>query len=252
MNKSNKCSAEVRERAVRMVREHRDEYPSQWAAIESIAPKIGCTSQTLPWWVKREEVDSGKRIRSTIPDVTAQRPLDRINRQFKADRPNQLWVSDFTYVSTWQSWLYVAFVIDAFARRIVGWRVSSPMTTDSVLGALEQALYARRPDNDGTLIHHSDRGSQYVSIRYSERLAEAGVEELLATTIAVAADMKAVARNEFKRLIVDSTVQAKAIAFPPDSRLLEVARAKMGTLAHRALEFASVDHRASPVDKQCS
>ncbi|WP_408647247.1 IS3 family transposase [Trinickia dabaoshanensis] len=326
MNKPNKFSAEVRERAVRMVREHRDEYPSQWAAIESIAPKIGCTSQTLLGWVKREEVDNGerdgvttsererlkalerevkelrraneilklasaffapggarppyevlkafidqhrdtfgvepickvlriapsgyrrhaarlrdpsrlcarakrdvllqpeikrvwqsnmqvygadkvwkqmnregisvarctverlmrqqglrgvsrgKRIRTTIPNVSAPRPLDRVNRQFKADRPNQLWVSDFTYVSTWQGWLYVAFVVDVFARRIVGWRVSSSMTTDFVLDALEQALYARRPESDGSLIHHSDRGSQYVSIRYSERLAEAGIE----------------------------------------------------------------------------
>ena len=118
----------------------------------------------------------GKRIRTTIPDMTAARPQDRVNRQFMADRPNQLWVSDFTYVSTWQGWLYVAFVIDVFARRIVGWRVSSAMTTDFVLDALEQALYARQPGNDGTLIHHSDRGSQYLSIRYSERLAEAHIE----------------------------------------------------------------------------
>jgi putative transposase len=85
-------------------------------------------------------------------------------------------VSDFTYVSTWQGWSYVAFVVDVFARRIVGWRVSTSMTTDFVLDALEQALYARRPGGDGKLIHHSDRGSQYVSIRYSERLAEAGIE----------------------------------------------------------------------------
>lgn len=118
----------------------------------------------------------GKRVRTTTSDTIAPRPLDRVNRQFKADRPNQLWVSDFTYVSTWQGWLYVAFVIDVFARRIVGWRVSSSMTTDFVLDALEQALYARQPGEDGTLIHHSDRGSQYVSIRYSERLAEAGIE----------------------------------------------------------------------------
>jgi transposase InsO family protein len=118
----------------------------------------------------------GKRVRTTIADVSAPRPLDRVNRQFKADRPNQLWVSDFTYVSTWQGRLYVAFVIDVFARRIVGWRVSSSMTTDFVLDALEQALYARQPGEDGALIHHSDRGSQYVSIRYSERLAEAGIE----------------------------------------------------------------------------
>lgn len=97
----------------------------------------------------------GKRVRTTIPDVSAPRPLDRVNRQFKAARPNQLRVSDFTYVSTWQGWLYVAFVIDVFARRIVGWRVSSSMTTDFVLDALEQALYARQPGEDGTLIHHS-------------------------------------------------------------------------------------------------
>lgn len=135
-----------------------------------------CTIERLMKQQGLRGVSRGKRVRTTIPDVAAPRPLDRVNRQFKADRPNQLWVSDFTYVSTWQGWLYVAFVIDVFARRIVGWRVSSSMTTDFVLDALEQALYARRPENDGTLIHHSDRGSQYVSIRYSERLSEAGIE----------------------------------------------------------------------------
>ena len=92
-----------------------------------------------------------------------------------AERPNQLWVSDFTYVSTWQGWLYVAFVIDVFARRIVGWRVSRTMQTDFVLDALEQALYERKPAANA-LVHHSDRGSQYLSIRYTERLAEAGIQ----------------------------------------------------------------------------
>ncbi|MGM9428741.1 IS3 family transposase [Hydrogenophaga sp. MI9] len=324
--KSNQFSPEVRERAVRMVREHRSEYPSLWAAIESIAPKIGCVPQTLNEWVKRDEIDNGTRagvtttdlqrlkelerenkelrkaneilklasaffrpggarppsevlnnfvaqhrqaygvesickvlqiapsgywrhaahqrnpllrcsraqrddtlvphiervwqanmrvygadkiwkqmnregvviarctverlmkrlglqgvrrgkvVRTTLRDMKAPCPLDRVNRQFKAERPNQLWVSDFTYVSTWQGWLYVAFVIDVYARRIVGWRVSTSMHTDFVLDALEQALYARQPERDGALIHHSDRGSQYVSIRYSERLAEAGIE----------------------------------------------------------------------------
>ncbi|WP_108027082.1 IS3 family transposase [Burkholderia mayonis] len=324
--KPSKFSAEVRERAVRLVREQRSEHPSLWAAVESIAPMIGCTSQTLHGWVKQDQVETrerdgvtssererlkalerevkelrraneilklasaffgpggarppvevlkafidqhrdtfgvepickvlriapsgyrrhaaqlrdpskrcarakrdeilcpeinrvwqanmqvygadkvwkqmnresitvarctverlmkrlglhgavrGKRVRTTIPDAAVPRPLDRVNRPFTANRPNQLWVSDFTYVSTWQGWLYVAFVVDVFARRIVGWRVSSSMTTDFVLDALEQALYARRPGGDGTLIHHSDRGSQYVSIRYSERLAEAGIE----------------------------------------------------------------------------
>ncbi|MEW5678973.1 IS3 family transposase [Comamonas kerstersii] len=326
MKKTNKFSPEVRERAVRMVQEQLGEYPSLWAAIESIAPKIGCVPQTLNEWVKRAEVDAGTRegvtttealrvkelerevkelrraneilklasaffapggarpptqvlkafidqqrnafgveplckvlqvapsaywrhaalmrephkrcarakrdevlmpqiqrvwqanmqvygadkvwrqlaregvtvarctverlmrsmglrgvmrgkvVRTTVSDGKAPCPLDRVNRQFKADRPNQLWVSDFTYVSTWQGWLYVAFVVDVFARRIVGWRVSSSMRTDFVPDALEQALYARQPERDGSLVCHSDRGSQYVSIRYTERLAEAGIE----------------------------------------------------------------------------
>ena len=118
----------------------------------------------------------GKKLRTTMPDPAAERPSDKVQRVFYAQRPNQLWVSDFTYVSTWQGFVYVAFVIDVFARRIVGWRVSSSMRTDFVLDALEQALYERRPGEDGGLIHHSDRGSQYVSIRYTERLAEAGIE----------------------------------------------------------------------------
>ncbi|WP_265946783.1 IS3 family transposase [Dechloromonas sp. A34] len=135
-----------------------------------------CTVERLMRRQGLRGVMRGKVVRTTISDSKAACPLDRVNRQFKADRPNQLWVSDFTYVSTWQGWLYVAFVIDVFARRIVGWRVSSSMHTDFVLDALEQALYARQPSPDEALIHHSDRGSQYVSIRYSERLAEAGIE----------------------------------------------------------------------------
>lgn len=118
----------------------------------------------------------GKRLRTTTPDTCAPCVLDRVNRQFKARRPNELWVSDFTYVSTWQGWLFVAFVIDVYARRIVGWRVSHSMKTDFVLDALEQALYARQPQLSDHLVHHSDRGSQYVSIRYTQRLAEAGIE----------------------------------------------------------------------------
>ena len=135
-----------------------------------------CTVERLMRAQGLQGVRRGKRLRTTMPDDAASRPLDRVNRQFRADRPNQLWVSDFTYVSTWQGWLYVAFVIDVYARRIVGWRVSKSMTTDFVLDALEQALYARQPINDGSLTHHSDRGAQYVSIRYSERLAQASIE----------------------------------------------------------------------------
>lgn len=135
-----------------------------------------CTVERLMKRLGLQGVRRGKVVRTTISDMKAPCPLDRVNRIFKAERPNQLWVSDFTYVSTWQGWLYVAFVIDVYARRIVGWRVSSSMHTDFVLDALEQALYDRQPERDGALIHHSDRGSQYVSIRYTERLAEAGVE----------------------------------------------------------------------------
>ena len=124
----------------------------------------------------------GKTVRTTIPAPKAACPQDRVQRQFKADRPNQLWVSDFTYVSTWQGWLYVAFVIDVFARRIVGWRVSRSMHTDFVLDALEQALHARQPGQDDALIHHSDRGSQYVSIRYTGRLLDAGIEPSVGST----------------------------------------------------------------------
>jgi len=118
----------------------------------------------------------GKAIRTTTPDKAAPCPLDHVNRQFHAPAPNRLWVSDFTYVSTWSGFVYVAFVIDAYARRIVGWRVSRTPHASFVLDALEQALHERRPLHRGGLVHHSDRGSQYVSIRYSERLAEAGIE----------------------------------------------------------------------------
>jgi transposase InsO family protein len=116
----------------------------------------------------------GKAKRTTISDKAAPCPLDHVNRQFRVERPNVLWVSDFTYVSTWSGFVYVAFVIDAFARRIVGWRVSRSAHAGFVLDALEQALHERRPVGGG-LVHHSDRGVQYVSIKYTERLAEAGL-----------------------------------------------------------------------------
>lgn len=135
-----------------------------------------CTVERLMHRLGLQGARRGKTVRTTVPDRSMPCPLDRVNRQFTADRPNQLWVSDFTYVSTWQGWLYVAFVIDVFARRIVGWRVSTTMTTDFVLDALEQALYDRQPADSDALVHHSDRGSQYVSIRYTERLAQAAIE----------------------------------------------------------------------------
>ncbi|HBH5096531.1 TPA: IS3 family transposase, partial [Escherichia coli] len=326
MTKNTRFSPEVRQRAVRMVLESQSEYDSQWATICSIAPKIGCTPETLRVWVRQHERDTGggdgglttaerqrlkelerenrelrrsndilrqasayfgeggvrpplekmmplldklreqygvgplcselhiapstyyhcqqqrhhpdkrsaraqrddwlkkeiqrvydenhkvygvrkvwrqllregirvarctvarlmavmglagvlrgKKVRTTI-SRKAVAAGDRVNRQFVAERPDQLWVADFTYVSTWQGFVYVAFIIDVFAGYIVGWRVSSSMETTFVLDALEQALWARRPS--GT-VHHSDKGSQYVSLAYTQRLKEAG---LLAST----------------------------------------------------------------------
>ena len=135
-----------------------------------------CTVTRLMKRLGLRGVVRGKAVKTTVRDPARPCPLDRVNRQFRADRPNALWVSDFTYVSTWQGMAYVAFVIDVFARRIVGWRVSRTAHTDFVLDALEQAVHERGPAVTGRLIHHSDRGSQYVSIRYTERLAETGIE----------------------------------------------------------------------------
>jgi putative transposase len=118
----------------------------------------------------------GRTVKTTVSNPAAPCPLDHVRRQFRAPAPNVLWVSDFTYVATWQGFAYVAFVIDVFARRIVGWRVSRSARADFVLDALEQALCDRQPVRQGGLVHHSDRGGQYVGIRYTQRLAEAGIE----------------------------------------------------------------------------
>jgi transposase InsO family protein len=134
-----------------------------------------CTVERLMKVMRLQGVVRGKKVRTTVSDPSAERPKDLVNRQFTAERPNALWVSDFTYVSTWLGFVYVAFIIDVFARRIVGWRVSASARTDFVLDALEQALHERQPGGKG-LIHHSDRGVQYVSIRYTDRLSEAGIE----------------------------------------------------------------------------
>jgi transposase InsO family protein len=117
----------------------------------------------------------GRRVKTTVPNEGLDRPMDRVNREFQASRPNALWVADLTYVATWRGFVYVAFVIDAFARRIVGWRVSSSLHSDIALDALEQALYDRGVNEKMNLIHHSDRGVQYLSIRYADRLAEVGI-----------------------------------------------------------------------------
>ena len=115
-------------------------------------------------------------VTTTHTDSAADRPSDLVDRHFVATRPNQLWVADFTYVATWRGFVYVAFVIDVFARRIVGWRVSSSLRTDFVLDALDQAIYERCGDDMGDLIHHSDRGSQYLAMRYTDRLTDAGID----------------------------------------------------------------------------
>ncbi len=135
-----------------------------------------CTVARLMKQMGIEGIVRGKKVRTTIPDQAAPCPSDRVNRQFRAPAPDMLWVSDFTYVATWQGFVYVAFVIDAYARRIVGWRVSRTAHAGFVLDALEQAVHQRRPAKGTGLVHHSDRGSQYLAIRYTERLAEAGIE----------------------------------------------------------------------------
>ena len=133
-----------------------------------------CTVARLMKGIGIEGVIRGKKPRTTIPDKALPCPLDRVNRKFYASAPNVLWVSDFTYVATWQGFVYVAFVIDVFARRIVGWRASRTAHAGFVLDALEQAIHQRRPAQD-QLVHHSDRGSQYLSIKYTERLVEAKI-----------------------------------------------------------------------------
>jgi transposase InsO family protein len=133
-----------------------------------------CTVERLMRAQGLEGARRGRRRRTTIPDTAAECRPDLVKRQFTATRPDQLWVADFTYVATWSGFVYVAFVIDVFARRVVGWRVMRSMSTELVLDALEHALWSRAAPEG--VVHHSDRGSQYLSIRYSERLAEAGMK----------------------------------------------------------------------------
>lgn len=133
-----------------------------------------CTVERLMRDEGLQGVRRGRRFKTTRPDLSAPKAADLVQRRFVAERPNQLWVADFTYVPTWEGFVYVAFVIDVFSRMIVGWRACTSMRADLVLDALEQAIHARQ-DVEG-VIHHSDRGVQYVCIRYTERLAEAGIE----------------------------------------------------------------------------
>lgn len=133
-----------------------------------------CTVERLMRAMGLTGVVRGRKCRTTIADEHENRLLDRVNRQFQASRPNALWVADFTFVATWAGFVYTAFVIDVFSRRIIGWRVARSMSAELVLDALEQAIWARAGVQG--VVHHSDRGSQYLSIRYSERLAEVGAQ----------------------------------------------------------------------------
>lgn len=148
-----------------------------WHALRREGKDIArCTVERLMKAMEIKGVVRGKKVVTTNPDASHPCPDDKVNREFVAQMPNQLWVSDFTYVSSWQGMVYVAFVIDVFARKIVGWRVSTSMTTGFVLDALNQAICQRTPSEVDGLIHHSDRGSQYLSIKYTERLADAGID----------------------------------------------------------------------------
>jgi transposase InsO family protein len=148
-----------------------------WKQLNREGTRVArCTVARLMCEMGLRGVTRGRKAKTTWPATADIVPLDRVNREFVVSAPNRLWVADLTYVATWRGFVYVAFVIDAFARRIVGWRVSSSLRTDIALDALEQALYDRRVSDESDLIHHSDRGVQYVSIHYSERLSEAGIE----------------------------------------------------------------------------
>ena len=153
-----------------------------WHVLQREGKDIArCTVERLMKVMGLQGAVRGKKVITTNPDAARPCPDDRVNRQFKATAPNRLWVSDFTYVSSWTGMVYVAFVIDVFARRIVGWKVSTSMTTAFVLHALNQAICQRCPAEADGLIHHSDRGSQYLSIKYTERLADAGIDGSVGT-----------------------------------------------------------------------
>ena len=170
----------------RVWRDHREVYGVRkvWKQLHREGHAVArCTVTRLMRRLGLRGAVRGRQFkRTTIADPTAARPADLVTRQFTATRPNQLWVADLTYVATWRGFVYVAFVIDVFSRRIVGWRASNSLRSDLALDALEQALYARPLGNAERLVHHSDRGVQYVSIRYTERLAEAGIEPSVGST----------------------------------------------------------------------
>ena len=174
-----KRDQELQERILRVWKENFQVYGIRkvWEQLKREQVAVArCTVARLMRQMGLRGAIRGRKVRTTIPDDATARPSDLVERRFVATRPNQLWVADLTYVATWRGFVYVAFVIDVFARRIVGWRASTSLRTDLALDALEQALYDRGEGDLGGLVHHSDRGVQYISIRYTERLAEAGIE----------------------------------------------------------------------------
>jgi transposase InsO family protein len=178
--------ATLREHIARVWREHREVYGVRKVWKQLLREGVAVARCTVARLMRRLGLAGAVRgrawRRTTIPETTAPRPPDLVARQFTATRPNQLWVADLTYVATWRGFVYVAFVIDVFSRRIVGWRASSSLRSDLALDALEQALYDRPLAQSDRLVHHSDRGTQYLSIRYTERLAEAGIELSVGST----------------------------------------------------------------------
>jgi putative transposase len=192
---------------------------------------------------------------TTIPDTATARPPDLVTRQFTAVRPNQLWVADLTYVATWRGFVYVAFVIDVFSRRIVGWRASNSLRSDLALDALEQALYDRPIIPAEALVHHSDRGVQYLSIRYTERLAQAGIEPsvgstgdsydnaLAETVIGLFKTEEIYRRGPWKGLEDVEFATLEWVAWYNGSRLLE----PLGYVPPAEFEQAYHDRQAAPV-----
>jgi putative transposase len=192
---------------------------------------------------------------TTIPETTAARPPDLVTRQFTAGRPNQLWVADLTYVATWHGFVYVAFVIDVFSRRIVGWRATHSLRSDLALDALEQALYDRPIIQAEPLVHHSDRGVQYLSIRYTERLAQAGIEPsvgstgdsydnaLAETVIGLFKTEEIHRRGPWKGLEDVEFATLEWVAWYNGSRLLE----PLGYVPPAEFEQAYHDRQAAPV-----
>ena len=172
-----KRDAELRDLVDRVWRENFRVYGVRkvWRQLNREGVEVArCTVERLMRAMGLQGAVRGRTFKTTIPDDAAMRPPDLVDRDFSASRPNELWVADLTYVATWRGFVYVTFVIDVFARMIVGWRASSSLRTDLALDALEQAIWSRS-ETEG-LVHHSDRGGQYLSIRYTERLAEAGME----------------------------------------------------------------------------